>query len=102
MASIHEVERARGEGTLFGIPFGDLGWFASLLMGIAAGCAAFFITTFSTIVVLMVDQASTRHVPDYSMAYRIGAPVGLTVLVLSLAFLGVQWIRRMTRKGSRA
>ena len=50
MASHNDVERARRDGVLFGIPLGDLGWFASLLMGVATGMAAFFLTTFVAIV----------------------------------------------------
>ena len=40
------VERTLGAGYLFGAPVGDLGWFASLLMGTATGFAAFFAATF--------------------------------------------------------
>ena len=39
MASYNDVTRARHDGVLFGIPLGDLGWFASLLMGVAVGMA---------------------------------------------------------------
>ena len=54
MATANDVARARREGELFGIPLGDLGWFQSLLMGVAAGMAAFFLTTFVAIVALLI------------------------------------------------
>ena len=54
MASFNDVARARREGVLLGIPLGDLGWFQSLLMGTAAGFAAFFGVTFVSIISLLV------------------------------------------------
>ena len=99
MASTNHVERARAEGVLFGIPLGDLGWFQSLLMGTATGFAAFFAATFCSIIVLLVYATAAHHQVDYAIAYkRIGFPVGLTVLVMALGFLGVQYARRMSRK----
>jgi ABC-type dipeptide/oligopeptide/nickel transport system permease subunit len=102
MATQNDVERARRDGALFGIPLGDLGWFASLLMGAATGMAAFFLTTFVAIVVMLVEQSATHRVPAYQMAYReFGFPVGVVVMALALGFLGVQWMRRMARKSHR-
>jgi ABC-type dipeptide/oligopeptide/nickel transport system permease subunit len=92
MATANDVERARREGELLGIPLGKLGWFQSLLMGVAAGMGAFFLTTFLAIV------ATGRH-PDFALTYRrAGFPVGVVVMALALGFLGVQWWRRMVRK----
>ena len=103
MATHNDVERARRDGVLFGIPLGDLGWFASLLMGVATGMAAFFLTTFVAILCLLAYQLFTQHVPPYQMAYRAaGLPVGVVVMALALGFLGVQWSRRMVRKARRA
>jgi ABC-type dipeptide/oligopeptide/nickel transport system permease subunit len=103
MASQNDIERARRDGVLFGIPLGDLGWFASLLMGIAVGMAAFFATTFVAIVVMLVEQTATHRVPPYDIAYRhFGFPVGVTVMALALGYLGVNWTRRMARKSGRA
>jgi len=88
---------------LLGIPLGDLGWFQSLLMAVATGMAAFFATTFVAIVVLLVYQMATSRVPAYELAYRdAGLPVGAVVMALALGFLGVQWARRMIRKGRQA
>ena len=88
---------------LFGIPLGDLGWFQSLLMGLAAGMAAFFAATFCAIVSLLFYSAFAHHTPDYAIAYkRIGLPVGLVIGISALLYLGVQWSRRMIRLRSRA
>jgi ABC-type dipeptide/oligopeptide/nickel transport system permease subunit len=99
MATANDVERARREGELFGIPLGDLGWFQSLLMGVATGMAAFFLTTFLAIVAMLVYMVATGSHPDFALTYRrAGFPVGVVVMALALGFLGVQWARRMARK----
>jgi ABC-type dipeptide/oligopeptide/nickel transport system permease subunit len=103
MATANDVERARREGVLLGVPLGDLGWFQSLLMGVATGMAAFFLTTFLAIVAMLAYQMVTQRVPAYQMAYRdVGFPVGVVVMALALAFLAVQWSRRMVRKSRKA
>jgi len=99
MATQNDVARARQDGVLFGIPLGDLGWFASLLMGVATGMAAFFLTTFVAIVVMLIGQSVTHHTPAYDHAYKdFGFPVGVLVMASALGFLGLQWMRRMARK----
>ena len=91
--------RVNGPGTLFGVPVGDLGWFASLLMGTATGFAAFFAATFVGIISILVYNSSSRNKIDFSYSYlRVGLPVGLLVLVIALAYLGTLWIRRITRR----
>ncbi len=100
MASHNDIERARREGVLLGIPLGDLGWFQSLLMGVATGFAAFFAATFCSIVILLFYFASTHRAVDYAIAYkRVGLPVGLVVGTVALLSLGIQWTRRMARRG---
>jgi len=90
--------RTFGQGYLFGVPVRDLGWFASLLMGLATGFAAFFAATFLGIITILFMNA-TGHVADYSWSYkRIGLPVGALVGVLALSYLGLMWGRRMARK----
>ena len=99
MATANDVERERREGELFGIPLGDLGWFQSLLMGVATGMAAFFLTTFVAIISLLVYMLATGKHPDFALTYRVaGFPVGVVVMAMALGFLGVQWARRMKRK----
>ena len=103
MATANDVERARRDGELFGIPFGDLGWFQSLIKGVAVGMAAFFLTTFVAIISLLVYMMATGKHPDFAATYRVaGFPVGVVVMALALGFLGVQWARRMARKSRKA
>ena len=40
-------------GYVFGAPVRDLGWFATLLMGMASGMAAFFAATFIGMIVAL-------------------------------------------------
>ncbi len=102
MAMLSDVERARRDGVLFGIPLGDLGWAQSLLMGASAGFVAFFLATFLAIVGFMIDMSVTGKTPDFSLTYKvIGLPVGLVVGTVALGFLGVQWGKRMARKRAR-
>jgi hypothetical protein len=78
---------------------GGLGWFASLLIGTAAGFAAFFAATFCGIFGILIYNTATHHAVDYAVSYRlIGLPVGSVVLVLALGYLGTQWVRRLGRR----
>jgi len=91
--------RAFGAGFLFGVPIGDLGWFSTLLMGLASGFAAFFAATFFGIMGILLYNTAGHHTVDFAISYRrIGLPIGITVAVLALAFLGSLWIRRQLRR----
>ncbi len=91
--------RTFGSGYLFGVPLGDLGWFASLLMSFAVGFAAFFAATFVAILGVLFYNTATHHAVDFALTYkRVGLPVGLVVLVLALAYLGTLWVRRQFRR----
>jgi hypothetical protein len=85
-----------GQGVLFGIPVNGLGWFASLLIGLAMGFAAFFAATFCGIVFILIADSGFHQTLDYAWSYRrIGLPVGSGVGVVSLAYLGWLWVRRV-------
>jgi uncharacterized membrane protein YphA (DoxX/SURF4 family) len=94
------VPRPQSAATLFGIPIGELGWFASLLMGAATGFAAFFAATFLGIFsILLVNSVGHRSL-DFALSYRrVGFPVGLVVLGTAWSYLGTLWLRRqMSRR----
>jgi ABC-type dipeptide/oligopeptide/nickel transport system permease subunit len=98
-ASASRAPKAFGDGYLFGIPVGDLGWFASLLMAVASGFAAFFASTFCAIFAILFWNGLTHANIDFALSYRaVGLPAGLTVLVAALGLLGTLWVRRMLRK----
>jgi hypothetical protein len=85
--------------TLFGIPIGELGWFASLLMGAATGFAAFFAATFLGIVSILILNAAGHRGIDFALSYRsVGFPVGMVVLVTAWGYLGTLWVRRQIRR----
>ncbi len=95
----HTLHHPKVTPTLFGAPIGDLGWFASLLMGTAAGFAAFFAATFCGILSILVLNTSMHRSIDFSASYRlVGLPVGGVVLLLSLGYLGTLWVRRQLRR----
>jgi hypothetical protein len=81
------------------MPVGGLGWFASLLIGTAAGFAAFFAATFCGIFGILIYNTTTHHAVDFAVSYRlVGLPVGLVVLVLALGYLGTLWVRGLGRR----
>ncbi len=85
--------------TFVGIPIGELGWFTCLLMGTAAGFAAFFAATFLAIITFLILNSAGHHL-NYNLTYRrIGLPAGLLVGGISLAYLATSWTRRqITRR----
>ncbi len=100
MASLNHTDRARREGTLLGIPFGDLGWIQSLIIAIATGFIAFFLVTFVSIVALLFYSAGGHHNIDFAVSYkRIGLPIGLAVFAAAAVFLAFQYVRRTLRGG---
>jgi ABC-type dipeptide/oligopeptide/nickel transport system permease subunit len=91
--------RTIGAGYLFGVPLGDLGWFSSLLMGLAAGMAAFFASTFCAIIAVLFYNSTTHHTLDYALTYKhVGLPVGLFIMVAALGYLGTLRIKRLLRR----
>jgi hypothetical protein len=87
-------------GYVFGAPVKDMGWFASLLMALATGMTAFFLATFLAIFsFLFWNVGHTQNPLNFNLTYRwVGLPVGATVLVLALLYMGMLWVRRITRK----
>lgn len=100
MTSQHHVDTARREGTIFGIPAGDLGWFQSLIIGLACGFGAFFLFTLLGIIGCGIYAGVSHRPVDFAIAYRlVGFPVGVGVAVISLTYLAFNWVRRILRKG---
>jgi MFS-type transporter involved in bile tolerance (Atg22 family) len=93
MMALSETIPARGR--VFGIPLGELGFFASLLIATATGFMAFFATCFVAIFALLFYNELGHHAVDMADSYRyVAFPVGLAVLVVALAVMLGLWARR--------
>jgi hypothetical protein len=91
--------RTFGAGYLFGVPFGDLGWFGSLLIGVASGFMTFFATTFCAIIFILAYNSATHANIDFALSYRrVGLPAGLIVMVFALGYLSRLWLKRVLRR----
>lgn len=80
---------------VFGLPLGDFGLFATLLLPLTLGFITFFTITFLSIVAILLLN-STGHGPvDYAIGYKLLAlPAALVVWIASLAFFVFLWFRR--------
>jgi len=93
------IQKTFAAGYLFGVPFGDLGWFASLLMALASGFMAFFAATFCAIVFILIYNSAMHGSIDFALSYRrVGLPAGLLVLAVALGYLGMLWCKRIFRR----
>jgi hypothetical protein len=91
--------RTFANGYLFGVPFGNLGWFASLLMAVASGFMAFFASTFCAIVFILIHNSAAPRQIDFALSYRrVGLPIGLIVMAVAFCTLGTLWLRRILRR----
>ena len=92
--SLHPGHTPQATGVFFGIPLGDLGAFTSLLMALALGFISFFLFTFLGIIGLSIYNHMGHHV-DLGASYKYFAlPAGCVVLLASLVFFAVLWMRR--------
>ena len=95
----HPAPRSFGAGYLFGVPLGDLGWFSSLLIGVASGFLTFFASTFCAIVAILFLNSAGHANIDFALSYRrVGLPAGLAVMAIALGYLGTLWLKRMLRR----
>jgi hypothetical protein len=91
--------RSSRRGVFFGVPLGELGFFSSLLMALAAGFLSFFIVTFVAIFAIMIYNGF-GHSVNYADSYKlISFPIGCLSLVASLTFFGILWLRRKLSRG---
>jgi hypothetical protein len=91
----------KNRGLVFGLPLGNFGLFASVLISFSAGFLAFFLTTFFGIFGILFYNSIGGHTADYARAYKdFALPVGIAVLLVCLLFFGFLWIRRKTSEDS--
>jgi hypothetical protein len=83
------------QGRFFGIPFGEFGLFATILLSFSLGFLAFFATCFVAILSILIYNSAGHHNMNFADSYRyIALPVGLAVLAISLIVLLGFWLRR--------
>ena len=83
------------QGRFFGIPLGDFGLFATVLLSFSLGFLAFFATCFVAIFGILIYNSAGHHNMNFADSYRyIALPVGLAVLAVSLIVLLGFWLRR--------
>lgn len=102
MALIQDnAPRTFANGYLFQVPLRDLGFFATVLMGLTIGFIVFFLGTFVGIVSIMVYNSGGRHTADFAWSYtRFGLPAGTLCGTVAMLYLGSLWIRRITRRNA--
>jgi len=99
MAEMTHERKTFATGYIFGAPVKDLGWIASLIMGVATGMTAFFIATFVGIVAILCWRAAGHPTADFTVSYRLmGLPCGVIVMALALGYLGTFWVKRIFRR----
>jgi len=95
----HAAPHTFANGYVFGVPLGNMGWFASLLMGVASGFMAFFAATLCAIVFILIYNSFAHNPIDFALSYRrVGLPIGIVIMVLALTTLGTLWFRRILRR----
>ena len=95
-----ELDTQTATTRLFGIPLGDFGLAASLLMAFTLGFLAFFLSCFLAIFGILIYNTAGHHAVDFANSYRyIALPAGLLVLAASLLlFIGL-WLKRKLSGG---
>jgi hypothetical protein len=84
---------------LLGIPVGDFGFFATLLVSAAAGALTFFALTFLSIIGVAIYKGVTGSAVSMAVSYKfIAFPTACVVLVASLVYLMTVWARRKMRQ----
>ncbi len=90
----YPIASPRPSATLFGIPIGDFGLFASMLMATALGFMTFFGVTFLSIFGILIYNGITHHHVTLDASYKyIALPAGVIVLVVSMLVLLGLWVR---------
>jgi hypothetical protein len=83
---------------LLGIPVGDFGFFATLLVSAAAGALTFFALTFLSIIGVAIYKGVSGSGVSMAVSYKyIAFPAACVVLAVSLVYLMSVWVRRKMR-----
>jgi hypothetical protein len=86
-------------GRIFGFPLEGFTLFQSLLLAVASAFITFFATTCISIFALLAWNLIGGHSVNYADTYRyVGFPAGVLVLVVTVPFFLVLWVRAKVRK----
>ncbi len=87
---------------LLGIPVGDFGFFATLLVAASAAMLTFFAMTFLSIIGVSIYKGISGSGVSLAVSYKyIAFPTACVVLAVALVYLMTVWVRRKMRQ-SRA
>ncbi len=83
---------------ILGVPVGDFGFFASILVSVALGFMTFFAMTFLSIVGVSIYKGVTHSAITLDVSYKyIALPCGVLMLVTSFVFFMTLWVNRKRR-----
>jgi len=84
----------RGSAAFLGFPLEGFGFLTSLLLALASGFFAFFLTTMLAIFSLLVWNQLLHHSVNYADSYLyVGFPAAVVVWIVALGVFGTLWIR---------
>jgi hypothetical protein len=85
---------------LLGIPVGDFGFFATLLVAASAAMLTFFAMTFLSIIGVSIYKGISGSPVSLAVSYKyIAFPTACVVLAVGLVYLLTVWARRKMRQG---
>jgi len=91
----------RKGGTFLGFPLEGFSFLQSLLLALASGFFAFFLTTTAAIFGLLIWNQGMHHTVNYANSYLyFGLPVAVVVWAVAFVVFGTLWIRAKV-KGNR-
>jgi hypothetical protein len=104
-AAMHEAVMGDGgagvvkPAKLLGIPVGDFGFFATLLVAASAAMLTFFAMTFLSIIGVSIYKGISGSPVSLAVSYKyIAFPTACVVLAVALVYLMTVWARRKMRQ----
>jgi hypothetical protein len=94
-----QSEQGRRSGdSFFGRSLGGFGLLTSVLLTVATGFCMFFLTTFLSILALLLWNTIGGHQVNYADSYLyVGLPAGGIALFVAAFVLGTLWLRSKMR-----
>lgn len=84
---------------IFGIPVGDFGLFATVLISVTLGFMAFFAGTFLSIIGVSIFKGITHSPVTLAISYKyISFPFSVVVLIVAFTYFMTLWVERKRRE----